>query len=208
MLCPKCFNLVPEAFTKCPVCETKVQISGLVSTTGSQFVETAITRKILEEKSNSLLKKMEESDFLLSQAFLKQISYIKPEEIDGIIYNSQTGIEKDWETSLKTLMEGNIEKLNFEALQLQDLINKDKNIKNFLNIGLKFLKSGKYDEAIEWWILQREQFRRNHKPRIELILLLMEMVTYRLNMQTHNAEELIQRIRSHPEFKKVVNNNN
>ncbi|WP_420147386.1 hypothetical protein [Spirosoma sp.] len=200
MICPQCYSTVPTGATECPACNTAFQFAGIATTTTSFFVERAVSRKLSEEENQSLLKKMEESDKILSQTFAGQLAYIKPDELDDILGKLQADHDKDWERNVSALAKADLQQLQFEGLQLQHLISDNKEITNILNVGLKLLAKKKYAEAAEWWSLQRGQPQVLPQSKAELLYLLMEMFTYRLDNQLNKINHLIQQIRQHSKF--------
>ena len=204
MICRNCMQEAPEGAEKCPECQTSLQFRRLAAlgAENSFTAERALSRKLVEEQENSLLRIMEEAGRHLDEIISSQLTYFNPDDLGGVI-----GISSEGESithlgsELTSLIEAGIEKLSFEGLHLQYLLSANQNkVQNAMKIGLRFLKSKKYAEASEWWALQRGRPESLQRPKADLLFLLMEMFTYRLAGQSKLAELASEQIRRHPEF--------
>ena len=61
-------------------------------------------------------------------------------------------------------------------------------MRELLRKGMIFLRNGRYHEAIEWWTLHRQ--RLGAKNSVDLLLLIMEMLTWTLMKDHAHAADL------------------
>ncbi|MBA3539878.1 MAG: hypothetical protein H0T79_09635, partial [Deltaproteobacteria bacterium] len=89
-----------------------------------------------------------------------------------------------------------------DGITLSDLVDKRGDDMKIVKRGLVFLKNRRWNEALEWFSLNREALDPS-RDRLELLLLLMEAFTHRLAGDPGRAAQAGQRITAHPLFKRM-----
>ncbi|GEM_PF-2706591 len=89
-----------------------------------------------------------------------------------------------------------------DGITLADLVDKGGNDLKIIKRGLTFLKARRFNEAIEWFTLNRENLSPS-QDRLALLLLLMEAFAHRIAGDHRRAEAVHAKIVTHPIYRKM-----
>lgn len=89
-----------------------------------------------------------------------------------------------------------------DGITLADLVDPRGGDAKLVRRGLTFLRNQRYDEALEWWSLHREQLDPANE-RFALLLLLLESFTHRLAGNASRAVDINARIVAHPLYRRM-----
>ncbi len=195
MKCNKCNSDIPETVFCCPNCRTPSNSGMLSVTTKTTSLDRVVSNHLARSISSSLLERVDNLNNLDDEIERKAINSLTTNDLHGAItqLKSESTIALD---KLEGLLDLNPDSITLHGITLSGLLDSSGNDVNILKKGIVFLKHRKYDEAVEWWTINRQRLDSKQK-KLQFVLLIMEALTYSLSGDELKAEQMRKKIRSH-----------
>jgi hypothetical protein len=200
MRCRKCDQSVSASDAVCPACGCPVNAGRL-----SAGIESGLARGAREDlervRAEALLARQDSAAALTRDLCELSSGAPSPSEIDGML-DRWEGAGLPSLTDLEQLVaSGGSGTLAIEGVALGELLEHGVDGRELLRKGMVFLRNGRHREALEWWTLNRQ--RLEDQNAVDLLLLIMEMLTWMLMGDYKRAADVRQQVRLHPCFARL-----
>jgi hypothetical protein len=199
MRCRKCDQSVSAGDVVCPHCGYPVNVGRLAA--GTEDGLARVAREDLERvRADALLAHQDSAAALTRDLYDLSSGALAPSEIEGMLDR----LEGDALPSLGDLEQlvapGGSSTLTIEGVALGELLEHGVDARELLRKGMVFLRNSRYHEGIEWWTLNRQ--RLGSQNAVDLLLLIMELLTWILMKDCARAASVRQQVRLHPCYAK------
>lgn len=200
--CPGCGTAVPADAQICPYCRSPQAAGGIVRSSGADAMDRHVEARLARLRTEDLLASADTFETLLAPLSRDARTGVLP----GDLYQAMARVEDAAVPSLQRLesllaLDG--AELRLEGIDLSSLVERSSSEQTLLRRGLTFLKHRRYDEAVEWWAINRQELGPN-QGRLDLLLLLLEAFTHRLAGDKDRAERCRTAVLVHPSLPRAA----
>lgn len=178
---------------RCPACGVAISVGSLMMARGVG-AESAITR----DAGEALLARAEEA-----------LALELDRDLGGALALSELYPALD-KMEPKTPDLGQLERMldlgeqaEVHGIALASLLDPAGQGPKILKRGIVFLRKGRFSEAVEWWSLHRAELS-GRDAKLDLLLLMMEMLTRELAGDRGKADAALARVKAHPLFRRLT----
>lgn len=189
--CDNCGSPYDAAAIVCPFCRSPRGLAGLSRMPGNEDRLDRIVTENLLARSDASVEDLLARDLAgpLSPGDLRDALVRVDERLDPSVAELEGALTLDAAIAL-------------DGITLADLVDKGGNDMKIVKRGLTFLKARRFNEAIEWFTLNRENLSPS-QDRLALLLLLMEAFAHRIAGDHRRAEAVHAKIVAHPIYRKM-----
>jgi hypothetical protein len=200
MKCKKCNTEIAGTALRCPNCRTPLNAGMLSTTTGGSLLDRVVSNQLARSISSSLLERVDNLNNLANEIERRSVNKLTINDLQSVINN----LDKNYTpriSDLEDMLSLKPESITLEGIKLSRLLDSSGNDIEILKKGIVFLKHRKYDEAVEWWIINRQRLDST-KQKLHFVLLIMEVFTYTLSGDKVKSEQMRKKIHNHYLYEK------
>lgn len=195
--CSHCGHDRPTGDGACPRCGARPGDLGLAGPQGA--LERTLQDEMEKVLGETRLARSEGTAALERSLREQAIAPLDVADLDGSVERVEEALAPSIEALEAWAGAAEGPGLTLEGIRVDELLDRGVDTRTILQPGIKFMRHRRYDEAREWWSLNRAPLDPATDP-VHLLLLIMEAVTLHFDGKTAGAAALRNQVRQHPLF--------